>query len=298
MSAGGLVGRSPELAVLDELVARTLAGMGAIVLLAGEPGIGKTRLALATTERATAAGARVVWGRCRESEGAPPLWPWTAVLRTIGIDPHRLEAPTDTTARFRQFEEIAAALGSTASGEPLLVVLDDVHRADELSLRLLAHLGDTAWPAPLGLLVTYRDHEVGALAATTVADLAHAPGARRCQLVGLDLGDIAALLDRATIDASTMSATELLGRTAGNPLFITELLACSRRADRPTACRPASVRSRWPASPCCRRRRGTRWSWRPCSAATSTTPCSPRRCTPALKTPSKRWMRRWPPASS
>ena len=66
-----LVGRDAELAVLDALITQAKAGVGGVVLLTGEPGVGKTRLARAATEHA--AGTMVSWGACRESEGAPPL---------------------------------------------------------------------------------------------------------------------------------------------------------------------------------------------------------------------------------
>src|SRR5580658_9376956 len=79
--ASVLIGRHAELAVLDELIAQASAGVGGIVLLSGDPGVGKTRLAREASERA--AGAVVSWGACRESEGAPPLWPWTQVLRRL-----------------------------------------------------------------------------------------------------------------------------------------------------------------------------------------------------------------------
>ena len=69
-----LVGRDAELAVLDALITQARAGAGGVVLLTGEPGVGKTRLARAGTEHA--AGTTVSWGACRESEGVPPLWPW------------------------------------------------------------------------------------------------------------------------------------------------------------------------------------------------------------------------------
>ena len=72
-AASVLVGRDAELAVLDSLAAQAAAGSGGAVLLCGEPGIGKTRLARETAGRAR--GAVVSWGACRECEGAPPLWP-------------------------------------------------------------------------------------------------------------------------------------------------------------------------------------------------------------------------------
>jgi len=176
-----LVGRDAELAVLDSLTARTRAGAGGVVLLTGEPGVGKTRLARAATERAV--GAVVSWGACRESEGAPPLWPWTQVLRRLGVPPVTAGAAAGAegaAARYRLYEQVADALAQAAGDRPHLVVIDDLHRADEASLRLLGYLGETLWPAPVGMIVTYRDTEVApaSLAAEAIAGLAQ-PGQRR-----------------------------------------------------------------------------------------------------------------------
>src|SRR6266545_5392036 len=74
--AGELVGREGQLAVLGAAVAGAAAGRGRLVLVAGEPGIGKTRLAEEAARRAAAQGVGVVWGRCYQGEGAPPFWPW------------------------------------------------------------------------------------------------------------------------------------------------------------------------------------------------------------------------------
>ena len=75
------VGRRQELAVLTTALDEALAGQGQIVMLAGEPGIGKTRLAQELASHAETLGVRVLWGWCYESEGAPPYWPWVQPLR-------------------------------------------------------------------------------------------------------------------------------------------------------------------------------------------------------------------------
>ena len=109
MLAGGvLVGRDTELAVLDALITQTTAGTGGVVLLAGEPGVGKTRLAREGTERA--AGGTVLWGACRESEGAPPLWPWIQVLRGLGGERITADAGHGAAARFQLYERVGAML--------------------------------------------------------------------------------------------------------------------------------------------------------------------------------------------
>jgi predicted ATPase len=75
------VGRKDELAGLAADLDAALAGSGGVVLLGGEPGIGKTRLAEELAAQATACGVLVLWGRCWEGEGAPAFWPWIQVVR-------------------------------------------------------------------------------------------------------------------------------------------------------------------------------------------------------------------------
>ena len=146
------------------------------MLLSGEPGVGKTRLAREAAERAR--GAVVSWGACRECEGAPPLWPWMQVLGWLGEERVTAGAADGPAARFQLFEQIAHALRDSATTSPQMVVVDDLHRADEASLRLLAYLGETLWPVRLGMIVTFRDTEVAAasLAASVIANLAHRCG--------------------------------------------------------------------------------------------------------------------------
>jgi len=237
-AANGLIGRRAELAVLGALLARTAAGDGGVVLIAGEPGAGKTRLAREAAGRAD--GVAVSWGACRESESAPPLWPWLQVMRQLGET--EVTAGTedagagDAAARFRLYARVERALRDRAAVRPLLVVIDDLHRADDASLRLAAYLSDALWPAPVGLVVTYRDTEVleGSPAASVLASLARGPGRQRCELAGLSLDDVAQWLRAAGVGG--VEAGDLHERTGGNPLFITEsiqLLASGARADAP-----------------------------------------------------------------
>jgi DNA-binding CsgD family transcriptional regulator len=230
-AAGGLVGRDGELAVLDALAARAVAGAGGVVLLSGEPGAGKTRLAREGAERAR--GADVSWGACRECEGAPPLWPWMQVLGWLGGERVTAGAAGGPAARFQLFEQIAHELRESAAITPRLVVIDDLHRADEASLRLLAYLSETLWPVPLGMIVTYRDTEVPAasLAASVIASLAHGDGNRRCELGGLSEQGVAQWLRSAGID--DVDAGDLHARTGGNPLFISESIRLFAAGSRP-----------------------------------------------------------------
>jgi DNA-binding CsgD family transcriptional regulator len=248
------MGRGAELAVLDALIAQTATGSGGVVLVSGDPGIGKTRLAREATGRA--AGAMVSWGACRESEGAPPLWPWMQVLRRRGVAALTADAAGGAAARFRLYERVGHELRESAGGGPHIVVIDDLHRADESSLRLLAYLGEVLWPAPVGMIVTYRDTEVlpESLVAGVVAGLARGPGSRRCELTGLSSDSVARWLHSAGLDG--VDAGGLHARTGGNPLFIAEsirLLAEGSRPDAPLRSVGEVIRERLaPLPPACR----------------------------------------------
>lgn len=89
-----LIGRQREMAVLDAALKDALSGQGRLVMLAGEPGIGKTRLAQELASHAEGQGAQVLWGWCYEQEGAPPYWPWVQPIReyVLQCDHQQLES--------------------------------------------------------------------------------------------------------------------------------------------------------------------------------------------------------------
>ena len=221
------VGRGPELAALRERLAAAGHGAGAVVLLAGEPGIGKTRTAEEFATVAEEHGAAVLWGRCLEGEGAPPFWPWIQILRSHARDrdPAILRAelgtggadlaqiapllrervpdlpPLPTAApdpsRFRLFDAVTTFLWNVAAARPLVLVLDDLHRADAPSLRLLEWVARELNAArltsggPRVLLVgAYRDTEIGDghPFTATLTELARLPGGERLESDGTERG--------------------------------------------------------------------------------------------------------------
>ena len=145
-----LVGRRPELAQLRTIAEQVRAGHAAVVVVEGEAGIGKTRLAEAAAEAGRAAGWSVAWSRCADDAGAPALWPWTQVLEQLDQDQLTPLSATDETdadaARFRLFQDLRARLAAAAD-RPVLVVLDDLQGADTASVQLLGLLARHL-PAP------------------------------------------------------------------------------------------------------------------------------------------------------
>ena len=81
-SSSGFVGRQLEMRALNAAGDEALSGRGRLVMLAGEPGIGKTRTAQELASHAETLGAQVLWSRCYEEEGAPPYWPWVQPIRS------------------------------------------------------------------------------------------------------------------------------------------------------------------------------------------------------------------------
>jgi DNA-binding CsgD family transcriptional regulator len=242
------VGREKERASLGGRLRAALDGTGQVALLAGEPGVGKTRLAEEVTSVAHGLGFRCCWGRATDDEGSPPYWPFEQVLRAIGATmPADESAPAQDAAerRFRLFEVVTELLVEAAAPTGLLVVLDDLHWADPASLRLLTHLARGVGAARLVLLGTYRDTETGGREPLrqALAALAREPVVTRLRLVGLTEPEIGTLLagvaGRPVDDDTTVAVSR---RTQGNPFYVTELahlLAGDERTGLPDGVRDA-----------------------------------------------------------
>jgi DNA-binding SARP family transcriptional activator/RecA/RadA recombinase len=256
-AADELVGRDDQLAALEGVLADARGGRGRVALVAGEPGIGKTRLAEEAARRAAAAGMQVAWGRCHEGDGAPALWPWAQVVRQLAAEfgPGQLAAMLGPSAawlgplmpelaepappagprpvadlgaaRFQLNQAVAGLLRRLAEARPLLVVIDDLHWADVPSLSLLAFLAGELHDAGLVVVGTYRDVEAlaGRPLADTLGALAREPVVERISLGGLDRADVAALIGRAIGGRPAEPLVEAVAdRCGGNPFFITELV--------------------------------------------------------------------------
>jgi DNA-binding SARP family transcriptional activator len=248
---GGMVGRETELAVFDATLRAAGAGRGGLVLVAGEPGIGKSRLLDGFRTRAARAGAHVLAGRCWEAGGAPAYWPWIDALRPLvaGCDRELLErdpqgsaalatilpeiaervtglpAPPEMppdAARFRLFDAAARLLRRAAREAPVVVTLDDLHAADVPSVLLLTFAARDLSDAAVVLVGAYREAELAE--DPELAPLAADRAATKIALRGLATPDVATLVEAiAGTRPSDAEAAELHAETEGNPLFVTEL---------------------------------------------------------------------------
>src|SRR5262245_6067516 len=250
------VGRTPELGALRAGLDRALSGRGGVVLVAGEPGIGKSELADRLGSEAARRGAEVLWGRSWEGEGAPPYWPWAQIIRAhleagAGADlaslfgaatpyvaqivaelrdrlPDLPAPPLDSEqARFRLFDAITTFLVRAAQARPLVLILDDIHWADKPSLLLLRFLAREMGGSRLLVVATYRDVEVsrGHPLAEVLPSLRQERTVERLLLRGLPEEDVRAMLVALRGENVPETLARAISReTEGNPFFVQEIV--------------------------------------------------------------------------
>ena len=271
VSGGGetLLGREREMATLRAALASASRGRGRLVLLSGEAGIGKTRLADTFAAEAGDLGVRVAWGRCWEAGGAPVYWPWLQAVRSLIRDVHaadlrRLigpdgapiaqvlpevrdvlpelpELPDDDSdrARFQLFDSFSRLLRNAAHDGPIVVILDDLHAADEPSLLLLRFVAMDLAETGVVVLAIYRE---GELAPTDpriglLTELARVSSGERLDPLGLTVDEVGRYIEAEAGERPADGLAQAVHReTEGNPLFVGEivrLLAEEGRLDRP-----------------------------------------------------------------
>ncbi|MDX8147503.1 AAA family ATPase [Lentzea sp. BCCO 10_0061] len=218
-----IFGRDRELATLRASLVAAAGGSGRLVLVRGEAGIGKTRLASAVASMAASYGIPVARGHAVDDPGMPPLWPWRRLARALPELSRVLsEARPDDSARFAMLADAADALVAEASTDGLLIVLEDLHWADRTSLRLLGHLAAELPAARILVVATYRDAEL--------SELMRAPATRTVHLGGLSRGDVAGWVRSAGVADPEALAARLVDSTGGNPLYVRMLLDSGEEA--------------------------------------------------------------------
>lgn len=249
---GPFVGRGRELERLVAAWQSTLAAGTRAVLIAGEPGVGKTRLAGEWSRNAYDQGAVVLYGRCDEDLGAP-YQPFAEALRAFVscVDSNRLRnvrgieallplipgladklpdvaAPPRAdpdTERYALFDAVVALLGTASATAPVVLILDDLHWAAKPTLLLLRHLLRFGEEARVQIVGTYRSTDLDRShpLAAMLADLHRDGTATRLQLSGLDEGDVTAYVAEAGYDDEELGRA-LATVTGGNPFFLIEAL--------------------------------------------------------------------------
>ena len=219
-----LIERAAFLASLEGLLGEALGGHGRLVFLGGEAGVGKSTLATALTGAARAgavladggAGPAVRRGSCDSVTTAEALGPILDALPELAaaID------GAGRVSRLRLFRQVRDAL----SASPVLLLLEDVHWADEATLDILRFLGRRLAGTRLMILATFRSEEVGREHPLTVAmgDLAGTSGVVRMQLPALSVTGVRQLLGEA---GSALDAGAIFQLTGGNPFYVTEVVA-------------------------------------------------------------------------
>jgi class 3 adenylate cyclase/tetratricopeptide (TPR) repeat protein len=257
LAGGVFVGRDHELTQLRTALDDSLSGRGHVLMLVGEPGIGKTRTAEELTTYARLRGAQVLWGRSYEGEGAPSYWPWVQIIRSYihGKAPETLlaelgagaSAVADVVsevreripeiqpapplepdqARFRLFDGVTGFLKNASQRQPLVLVLDDLHWADKPSLLLLQFLVSEFGESRILVLGTYRDVEVRRThpLTETLAELNRVGNASRILLRGLAEADVGRFIElSAGREPPPPVLSAVYRETEGNPFFLHEVV--------------------------------------------------------------------------
>jgi tetratricopeptide (TPR) repeat protein len=278
------VGRSTELSTLRRRVDDVILGKGGLFLIGGEPGVGKTRLVEETADYARSRAVHVLWGRSWEGEGAPAFWPWLQILRSFateadsdawlpvlgggardiarGIPEVRelvpelrdllpdLDLPTDSEqALFRFLDSFSGFLKRLADTKPLLLILDDLHSADQDSLSLLQFLSDATANAPLLIVGTYRDVnlELNQPLSQLLGTVNRVRTTGKIILAGLQQAEVRLLLKIIMgADPANTLVQAIMELTDGNAFFVTEVVALLVRHENPTC---SDLRDVWSNAP-------------------------------------------------
>jgi tetratricopeptide (TPR) repeat protein len=253
------VGRDGELERLSQLWKEAAEGERRGAFLAGEPGVGKTRLAAELVRRVHDAGGVVLAGRCDEDLGVP-YQPFVEALRhfvdhtppedlkeqlgrygseLVRLLPELAERVTDLatplqsdpeTERYRLFDAVAGWLAAASAADPVLLLLDDIQWAAKPTLLLLRHVLRSGHPARLLVVGTYRDTDIGRGHPLTelLADVRRVEGLVRFPLMGLDAPAVTAFVEQAAGHELDEEGEDLARavwvETEGNPFFVAEIL--------------------------------------------------------------------------
>src|SRR5438874_4817148 len=213
--SSALLERSAQLAALDEAHAAVAAsGKGRVVVLGGEAGVGKTTLLREFCERKP---ARIVWGACDALFTPRPLGPLFEIVESVGGDLQEL-----VTGAARPHEVASALLAELSGRKGTVLVLEDLHWADEATLDVVRLLARRVETSPVLVLASYRDDELDRMhpLRLVLGELATSPALTRLAVEPLSLAAVATFAETLPIDPQ-----DLYRQTGGNPFFVTEVVA-------------------------------------------------------------------------
>jgi len=256
------VGRAEELELVCEALPDGDHGAGRFIGIAGDPGIGKTRLLTEIARIASAEGKRVLWGQIGEDPTAPPFVCWTLILREYArhCTDERLRAElasgaaevavilpeicdrldvapaTRTSAgsqRYSLFDAVARFLLSAARRAPLIILMDNLHAADRSTLWLLENLCQQIAGSPILIVGAYRHAQFDRRSPlkNVMSSISRTPGYQLLSLDGLTLDDVAYLLSTqvgSPVPASFVQA--VYEQSGGNPLYVREVASMLSQA--------------------------------------------------------------------
>ncbi len=249
-----MIGREPELARLGAVLDEAWQGRGQLGAILGEAGVGKSRLVEEVASRARTRGFRILIGRCYETSQILAFAPWVEALRTGHVVPNEAaldgldrvwrtelarlfpelgtpgtEPSLDAGAALRLFQAIARLLEHVATTRPLLLILEDVHWADEMSLRFLSFVGRRVIAWPVVVLVTAREDELveATVLLRTLDELHRDPGLSPLILPPLSQSDTETLvrtLAPAFRDPARLArlSAQVWSASQGNPFVVVE----------------------------------------------------------------------------
>jgi DNA-binding winged helix-turn-helix (wHTH) protein len=250
------VGRGELLGDLDGALRAAREGSGGLMLLSGEPGIGKTRAAEQFAGLAREQEVVVHLGRCPEAEGAPAFWPWVQLIRAHAAEcqPSQLrelladgardlaqiapeiypDLPESAElsilepgpARFRLFDSMARFWQRASEPEPIVLILDDLHRADDPSWLLLQFIARELGSSRILVVGTYREVELHAdrARAASLGELIRLAWTRCFELEGFSREEGERFVELTIADPlSAEIVTRLHESSNGNPFFLTQI---------------------------------------------------------------------------
>lgn len=248
------VGRRAELTALRRAMERSRTGRLQVVLIAGDAGEGKTALLDSALADAESSDSVVLTVRCPENDGAPSGWPWIDALRDLAA---RVPPPDGTVsswladdvphpdadpiaARFRVHRSVVAWLATVAARRPLVIVADDMHRADDETAALMSDILDGLAATATTALIAHRRERSPALLRVLASCARHE--AARLELDGLTVDAVGELVRRHAINDLDADTVRMVAeRSGGNPFFVRELVRLLDGGASPTDV-PDSVR--------------------------------------------------------